>query len=500
MQPCNKSLGRVATVAAALVIAAPFASLPASASTRASARALTVRGTVVATDAARHTVVLSAGRAMDTIRFATASPAERLALGTRVRVVAIRLADGTFRELRLRVTGRARAALVHGTVVSDTTSELLVSGGGSVVAVARTGRHAHAYGFEPTTGAVVNVGVTIHRTGLDESTINQTGQSSLIGLEGTLTSVSATSLVIAVEDGANTTVQIPASITLPSTIVATNQVELQVAYANGIFTLVTITDDSLAANQAGNGVNQNQGGDNAIEVEGLVVSATASSLIVQPGDGVAAVTFSVPSSVSDAAATTGARVHATGVLVNGVLTLTSVRVQQPEGDQGNGAPTTQTEGIVMSVVAPNSSNNPPTAGSLTVQPGDQGAPVIFSVPVGVDVSAVSGGDRVHATGTFVNGVLTLVSVRVQQSEGDQGNQGNGQSSSLSVDGTFISFVPGTNGADGTLVVLPSDQAGSLSISVPTSVNVANFTAGDQVHVDATLQNNVLTLTDITVND
>ena len=496
MQPVSKSLGRVATVAAALVLAAPFTSIAASASTRAYARTLSVRGTIVATDAVRHTVVLASGRSVDTIRFATALPAERLALGTRVRVIAIRLADGTFRELRLRVTGRARSSLLHGTVVSDTTSQLLISGGGSVVAVARTGRHANAYGFEPTTGAVVNVGVTIHPRGLDESTISQIGQSSLIGLEGTLTSVSATSLVIAVEDGANTTVQIPASITLPNTIVATNQVELQVAYANGVFTLVTITDDSLAANQAANGVNQNQGGDNVIEVEGNVVSSSASSLIIQPGDGVAAVVFTVPSNVSDSAATMGARVDATGVLIGGVLTLSTVHVRQPEGDQGDNSTSTQVKGVVITVTPPSGT----LPGSLLVQPGDQGAPVTFSVgSSGVDLSGISAGDRVQATGTFVGGVLTLTSVRVQQSDGE-GNQGNGQSNNVTTDGTFVSYVPGLNGADGTLVILPGDQSSAITIAVPTSVDLTSFTAGDQVHVVASLQNNVLTLVSIAVHD
>ncbi len=496
MQPFTKSLGRVATLAAALALGAPFAALPASASVAAHGRTLTVRGVVVATDAARHTVVLSAGHAVDTVRFATASPAERLALGTRVRVVAIRLADGTFRELRLRVTGRARASLLHGTVVSDTTSRLLISGGGSVVAVARTGRHANTYGFEPTVGAVVNVGVTIHPRGLDESTISQIGQSSLIGLQGTLVSVNATSLVIAVENGANTTVQIPGSITLPTTIVATNQVELQVAYANGVFTLVTITDDSLAANQAANGVNQNQGGDNVIEVEGNVVSSSASSLIIQPGEGVAAVVFSVPANVSDSAATVGARVDATGVLTGAVLTLSAVHVRQPEGDQGDNSPTTQVKGVVITVTPPSGT----LSGSLLVQPGDQGAPVTFSVgSSGVNLSALSAGDRVQATGTFVGGVLTLTSVKVQQSEGE-GNQGNGQSNNVTTDGTFVSYVPGLNGADGTLVILPGDQSSAITIAVPSSADLTNFTAGDQVHVVASLQNNVLTLVSIALHD
>ncbi len=495
MKTRNRFGTPAAAVVAALVLVAPFASLPASASTRALVRSsVTVRGTVVATNAARHTLVVSTGRALDTVRFATARAAERTSLGVRVRVAAIKLADGTFRALTVRTTGRARAAVVRGTVVSSSARELLVSGGGSVVAIASVGRHAHTSGSSPVVGAVVDVGVSIHPTGLDETSLDQTGTSSFIGLEGTLSSLSSTSLVIAVEDGALTTVQIPASITLPTTIKAGDQVELQVAYANQVFTLVTIIDDTLAANQTGQGVTQNQGNDSAIEAEGTVVSSSSTSLTIQPGDGAAAITYAVPSTFAGSVPSAGLRVDATGTLVNGVLTLQSVVVQQPEGEQGNGSPTTQVEGLVMAVTAPTAT----AAGSLTVQPGDQAAPVILSIPAGFNFPVVSTNDRVHVTGSFVGGLLTLVSVRVQQPEGDQGN--GQQSTSLQTDGTVVSYVAGVNGADGQLVVQPSDQAGLITIDVPSSVDVSNVTVGDHVQFVATLQNNALTLVSISLND
>ena len=310
-------------------------------------------------------------------------------------------------------------------------------------------------------------------------------------------------LVINVEDGAQTTVTIPASITIPSTIAAGDTVELLTAYAAGTFTLVTITDDSIAANQVTNGVSTDQNNAGYIEAEGLVtayspvsttsVPNTAGSLTVQPGDGVAAMTFTIPTGpptvVVPSTLQVGSHVHVIATVSGATLNLVSVSVQQTEGE-GNGSMTTQTEGIVMSIPTALSSN-------LVIQTGDGKSYVTFAVPSGMDVSSIIGGARVHVTGVFVNGVLTLQSFKVQQPEGDQGNQ----TGSTHMDGTVLSYTSTTTG-NYQLAILQSDGGGTVAFSVPANLQatVSAFAPGVHVTVWAALVNNVLTLTNIVLND
>ena len=417
----------------------------------------------------------------------------------------------------MRAWGHARHTTIHGAVVNSTatqlvlstgTSTLLVNRASAVATVAKSGRHSHASGSMLGVGTEVRVGLDIQPTGLDATSITDLGMSGFIGLDGTLGTITPASgttlgtLVINVEDGAQTTVTIPASITIPSTIAAGDTVELLTAYAAGTFTLVTITDDSIAANQVTNGVSTDQNNAGYIEAEGLVTayspvsttsgSATSGSLTVQPGDGVAAMTFTIPTGpptvVVPATLQVGSHVHVIATVSGATLNLVSVSVQQPEGE-GNGSMTTQTEGIVMSVPTPTSSN-------LVIQPGDGQSPVTFVVPSGMDVSSIIGGARVHVTGVFVNGVLTLQGFKVQQPEGDQGNQ----TGSTHIDGTVLSY--GVTGGIGQLVILQSDGGGTVTFNVPANLQptVSAFAPDAHVTVWATLAGTALTLSNILPND
>jgi len=511
----HKPVARAASLAAALALTIPLAPLAASASK--ATNATTVQGTVVATNTARHTLVIATGNAMDTVRFASAGAVAKVALGTRLTVRASRLADGTFKALASHARGRVDRAMIHGTVVSDVASNLVLSTGASTVAVdhasavvtaAKAGRHSHASGSSLGVGTDVRVGVIIRPTSLDATSVTETGLSGFIGLEGTLltlpSSASPTTLTIAVEDGANTTVTIPSSITLPSTINVGDQVELLTSWANSVFTLVTITDDSIAATQSTDGVSMDQNGAGYIQGEGLVTGYTAAtipsanvlstpgSLIVQPGDGAAAMTFSVPYTVTvPVGLQVGSRVHVTGTLSGTTLTAVSIRLQQIEGE-GNGSMTTQTEGLVT--VIPTT-----TSATLTVQPGDGAAPVTFVVPssLTLDVSSIAVGARVHAVGFFDatnNNALTLQSVRVQQPEGDQGGQG-GQSSVVHVDGTFVSLI------GDVLTIQPNDQAAPMTFTVASGFTLpAGIVDTTPVTVTATMVGTVLTVVNIAPND
>ncbi|MDE2282024.1 MAG: hypothetical protein KGJ92_04545 [Actinomycetales bacterium] len=521
----HRPVARAASLAAALALTIPLAPLAASAAK--SPVALAVRGTVVDTNAARHTLVISNGSAMDTVRFANPRVVATVALGTVVTVRASRLADGTFRALSLRAQGHANHTTIHGTVVSATAKTLVLSTGASTIAVnhgsavstvAKTGRKSHDSSSLPGVGTDVSVGVTIGQSGLDETSVTDLGQSGFIGLEGTLASVSTGTggvggtLVINVEDGATTTVTIPTSITIPSTIKASDTVELLTSYAGGVFTLVTITDDSIAATQTTSGVSTDQNNAGYLEAEGLVTSITPTtgspitSFTLQPGDGAAAMTFVVDTTTAVMGTLqVGSRVHVmatesstSGTTTTTTLTAVSVRVQQPEGE-GYGWMTTEAEGQVQSYVAVSGATN----GSLTILSGDSATPMAFVVTPTTDVQGTPTPTAlVHVRATVSGTTLTAVSIRVQQPEGDQGNQNNqgGQSDLTHIDGSFVSYTA-VAGSTGTLSITPNGATSPVMIVVPTTYTTPiTFTAGTQITVTVTSVASVLTLVTIAPND
>ena len=538
----HKPVARAASLAAALALTIPLAPLAASAAK--SPKAAAVSGTVVETNLARHTLVIATGGAVDTVRFSNARAIANVALGSRVMVRASRLADGTFKERSMRAWGHARHTTIHGAVVSSTATQLVLSTGTSTLlinsasagaTVTKSGRHSHVSGSTLGVGAEVRVGLDIQPTGLDATSITDLGQSGFIGLDGTLgtivPSVAATStapassgasgsLVISVEYGANITVVIPPSISLPPTIKSGDTVELLTAYAAGSFTLVTIIDDTIAANQVTNGASIDQSNANTIEAEGQVSSYVApnsnsttspGSLLIQSGDGMASMNFAVTPStiVTGGPLQAGARVDViatessapvSGSTTPATLTALSIHVQQPEGE-GNGLMTTETEGLVSGT---------PTSTSLTVLSSD-GALTNFvltpsTIVTGGTLQDLVSGARVHvkaiessASGTAT---LTAVSIHLQQPEGDQGNQNNQNTviGTTNLDGTFNGYTPGATGSSGVLMILTNDGKNSVSITVPSTYpNAISFTNGQSVTATVTSQNTVLTLVNIVAN-
>ena len=515
----HKPVARAASLAAALALTIPLAPLAASAAK--STVTVAVRGTVVDTNTARHTLVIATGSAMDTVRFSNPRAVAKVALGTVVMVRASRLADGTFRAMSLRARGHANHTTIHGTVVSATAKDLVLSTGTSTIAVthgsavravAKTGRKSHDSSALPGVGTDVSVGVNIGQSGLDETSVTDLGQSGFVGLEGKLASVTATSLTINVEDGATTTVTIPSSITIPTTIQAGDTVELLTSYATGTFTLVTITDDSVAATQTSNGVSTDQSNAGYIEAEGIVTAITPStgspitSLTVQPGDGVAAMTFVVDTGTTLLGTPqVGSRVHvmATESTVANLSTLTavSVHVQQPEGE-GYGFMSTEAEGQLQTYQAAVGATN----GSLTILSGDSATPMTFVVTSATDVQGTPTTTAlVHVKATVSGTTLTAVSIRFQQPEGDQGNQNNQgtQTDTTHIDGAFVSdiAVTGVTGVASSLVIQPNDSATPVEIAVPTTFSTPiSFTTGTQVNATVTSSGGTFTLVDIVPNN
>lgn len=360
-----------------------------------------VRGTVVSDNSARHTLVVALNSGMvRTLRF---SSARHVAIGALISSRVSTLGDGTLRATTLSVHAKDHAVRLHGTVVGVRGRRLELSSGGSVFSVLRPQLRTHDSSANPQIGEVVNVAANIQSGSLDETSLQDVGTSGMISLEGVLTNLSSTSMTVNVNEGAATVVAIPSSLTMPSAIAVGDQVELLVAYANQVFTLVTIVDDQAAANNASSGVNESdQNQNSSLQIEGMVVSADAASLTIQLGDGAAAVLVTIPSTMTVAPVAVGDRVHVVADMVAGVLTLVSLDVQGPEGNQGQSM-TTEAEGQVVSV----------SATSLVVQPFDGGPAVSFVVPTSIDVSTIASGDQIQATGDLSGGVLTLTNFELQ---------------------------------------------------------------------------------------
>jgi hypothetical protein len=298
-------------------------------------------GVVIARDLRRHTLVVTSGGLARTLRVSTEQQLLANPLGTNVAGEATPLADGTYRIVRLTKKGRSTRATVRATIVKQLPHGLLLSGGGSVFALGAQPRNsaargAHVAPLGPAPGEIVDATIEISSGSAQAASLQPLGQASLINLDGVLQSVSSSQLVVDVSDGALTTVTIPASITLPSTIAVGDEVEILASYSAGTFSLVTIVDDTLAGKTTGQGVTSPaEDGSSSVEVEGIVTSTSSTSIVVQPGDG-APVSLALPSQIS--APPQGSRVHIVATMSGSTLTVVTLRVQVPEsGDGGDGA-------------------------------------------------------------------------------------------------------------------------------------------------------------------
>ncbi len=481
-----------AALVAALVLGVGSLPIAAGASTRAHAKAhstVSVSGTVVATDASRHTLVVAQHNSLTTLRVKSAA-STHVALGAHVAARATRLSDGTDRVLGMRVRGVQRRVRFHAVVVAASATSLTVSGGNSVVTLARTARHAHDSGSSsptgtPGVGEIVSVDAQLGSQGFDDLGTSTVGTTSLISLEGTLNVISASSLSITSEDGVVTQVSVPSTITLPSTIQSGQEAELVASYSAGTFTLVTLSVDN-SATASSQGVSQ-FGDENQIEIEGLVTASSTTSLTIQPGDGASSVTLAVPSTIDVSSATVGTFVHAHATLVNNVLTLTDIRLEDSSSTEST---TTEVEGVVVSNTVTNNVD------TLVVQTEDSATPVSITVPSTINAAAAIADARVHVVASIdpTTHALTLVRLHVQQPEGDMSGE-------VVIEGSIISVTPAASTTTAaSLVIQPGDGAAQVTLSVAPGVDLTGITVGQQVKVMASLVGGVLTASSVKVSD
>lgn len=132
-----------------------------------------------------------------------------------------------------RVVGRATRARLHGIVIKRIGSTMFLSSNHHLLAV-HTGRVLadHSQPTTPTAGAVVNTTVDVKQNGeLDEQGEDEVGQvSGNIQIQATVTAVGTGTVTLSV-NGQTLTVNLPAGLTLPSSVVG-QTVGLDVSLGN----------------------------------------------------------------------------------------------------------------------------------------------------------------------------------------------------------------------------------------------------------------------------
>lgn len=291
------------------VVAAAFLLLAGSAT----AATATLKGTVVAKHARSGTVVLAGPKRLGvTVRF---SP-RRVRLGDRVSVAGKRLRDGTIRASRVRVLSHVRTARIRGVVVKKVARGLRVASGHSVLTIHASRRALSSEGHGPRIGSVGEFELEIEDEGLFEHGFTQAAQAGTVRIEGRL--VSASPLVVSVE-GLPITITVPSGVTLPP-LTPGREVELTVQTGAGnTFTLVSIDDEE---NQAAE----------EVEAKGAVVTSTATQIEIDAGG--AMLTFTAPKAVTLPVLAAGTFVEVRGVSINGVLTVTRLKVEDDGGGGG----------------------------------------------------------------------------------------------------------------------------------------------------------------------
>src|SRR5207248_9600402 len=148
------------------------------------ATAAAFNGVVVAKQPKRDALVIaSRSGVVRTVR-ASARRVRTIRTGQRLFFSAKRLSDGTFAARALRVTGRARRAVLHGTVVRQRAGHILRSTGGRLVTVRSSARGFAAGNGRHRPGDVVLANVSVTRNGLRASSIRTIGHSDGLELEG----------------------------------------------------------------------------------------------------------------------------------------------------------------------------------------------------------------------------------------------------------------------------------------------------------------------------
>jgi RNase P/RNase MRP subunit p29 len=285
----------------------------------ASAAPQAIKGTVVAKRA--HTIVLTTGRNGLAVKVRVAP--RRVRLGDRVSVVGKQLRNGTIRASGLRVLSHVRKTRIRGMVVKRLAHAMLVASGHSVLTIHTRSANAASRHDGEEKGELGEFEVEFEHGNLVEDDFNPVAPAGTVEVEGRLVTVSP--LVVSLE-GLPIEITVPAGMTLPP-LTPGEEVELFVqAGAGNTFTLVSIKAENENENQ-----NEDE---NEVEAKGTVTNSTTSALTIDAGG--AMLTFAAPNGQTLPVIATGTFVEARGVTINGVLTLTRLKIEDDGGGGGDG--------------------------------------------------------------------------------------------------------------------------------------------------------------------
>jgi RNase P/RNase MRP subunit p29 len=282
----------------------------------ASAAPQAIKGTVVAKRA--HTIVLTTGRKGLAVKVRVAP--RRVRLGDRVSVVGKRLSNGTIRSSRLRVLSHVKKARIRGMVVKRLAHATRVASGHSVLTIHTRSAHASRHDGEEK-GELGEFEVEFEHGDLVEDDFDPVAPAGTVEIDGRLVSVSP--LVVSLE-GLPIEIAVPAGMTLPP-LTPGQEVELFVqAGAGNAFTLVSIKAENENENEVED--------ENEVEAKGTVTNSTPSQITINAGG--ALLTFAAPAGQTLPVIAQGTFVEARGVPINGVLTLTRLKIEDDDGGDG----------------------------------------------------------------------------------------------------------------------------------------------------------------------
>lgn len=437
------------------------------------AQGATIRGTVVAKQAKRDVLVVALRHGDVMSARVSARQLRRTPLGSRLVIFGKRLADGSLHVTKLRRFDVERRARLHAVVLKANERRLVVAGGGSTFSIRLTqGTRALASKAAPHPGEKVTSEVEFSHGEAVGQTVQADGEAPLIDFSGVVSAIDATSFTVS-SDGTSTVVQIPAGVVLPPLVQVGSEVEVVASISGSTLTLTTI---KLDGDSAGNDGGSNVDDQGRVEAEGFVTAMGAGSITIQPGDNASPATFAIPTGFNlPSGLTTGSMVEARGDMVGGVLTLARIELQNDNSGQGeleaegavtaldtgsitiqtadSGSPVTFTipdgfqlpsglaigsfvdaQGAMVNGVGTlteielksedggqveaNGSVTGLDTGTITIQDSDNTSPVTFTIPAGFTLpSGLTLGSTVNAQGQYMNGVLTLTEIEIQNDGG-----------------------------------------------------------------------------------
>jgi hypothetical protein len=274
-----KSSSRLTAVAVAAVAATAL--VPAGAQ----AAAGQFKGTVVAKDGARQTVVTaSASGKVRTVR--VAKGVKKYRVGQRLVVRGAAAADGTYAARKIRVNGRARKARVRAAVVKRTAARYLVTAGKSTFSIRRKARGAASASSAINPGDIIVADVMLGDDGPTGTNFDEVGHTRAIELEGIYLGQENGQLELAVERRGRVFVTVPDGLTV--TAQPGDEVELLVTIDGDSFVLIALDGDDDENEDGDNAGDDDHGmnldmDDEGLEIRGLVTEVTDSSITVSAG-------------------------------------------------------------------------------------------------------------------------------------------------------------------------------------------------------------------------